>query len=526
MKKPDNKSEISIQRTPQKAVLYARVSSKEQEKEGFSIPAQLKLLREYAKTLNLSLSKEFTDIETAKQAGRVSFGEMVAFLQSNEDIHILLVEKTDRLYRNIKDWVILDEANIEIHFVKENVVLSRDSLSSEKFMHGIKVLMAKNYIDNLSEETRKGMIEKAEQGIYPSFAPLGYMNVEQKGKKVIIADPDRAPLVIKLFEWYATGEYSLNQLTRKVKEEGLVYRKTGNDIGRSVIHRIITNPIYYGAFWWKGTLYEGLHEPLISKGLFDRVQEVRMTNGQSRSRPKRHEWAFAGLLSCGHCGCALTAERKKGKYTYYRCTGNKGKCPEKYVREEEVARQFGVALATIRLDAEVMEWMVKALKESNEDTLRYHGEQLARLQGEYKKVQKRLDAMYLDKLDGLISGEYFEEKSTDWSSVLINIRSQIITHEDARGSYCDDGVQLLELAQSAVFLYEKQSMDEKRRLLNFVCSNSIWKDGRLIPNYRKPFDLLVDGNETYRASIVEKGAKNVSFDIWLPGRDSNPRPSG
>jgi len=107
MKKPDNKSEISIHRTPQKAVLYARVSSKEQEKEGFSIPAQLKLLREYAKTLNISLSREFTDIETAKQAGRANFGEMVAFLQSNKHIHILLVEKTDRLYRNIKDWVIL-----------------------------------------------------------------------------------------------------------------------------------------------------------------------------------------------------------------------------------------------------------------------------------------------------------------------------------------------------------------------------------------------------------------------------------
>jgi site-specific DNA recombinase len=75
---------------------------------------------------------------------------------------IILVEKTDRLYRNLKDWVTLDELDLEIHFAKENVVLSADSRSSEKFLHGIKVLMAKNYIDNLSEETRKGMTERAE----------------------------------------------------------------------------------------------------------------------------------------------------------------------------------------------------------------------------------------------------------------------------------------------------------------------------------------------------------------------------
>ena len=128
---------------------------------------------------------------------------------------LLLVEKTDRLYRNLKDWVTLDELDLEIHFVKENVILSQESRSSEKFMHGIKVLMAKNYIDNLSEETRKGMIEKAEQGIYPSFAPLGYINVKCNEKRFIQPDPLVGPQVRKLFEWYATGNYSLLEISRK-----------------------------------------------------------------------------------------------------------------------------------------------------------------------------------------------------------------------------------------------------------------------------------------------------------------------
>ncbi len=150
------------------AFLYARVSSKEQDKEGFSIPAQLTLLRDYARTEGLRVAQEYVDVETAKQAGRTNFGSMISHMKATASVRVLLVEKTDRLYRNLKDWVTLDELEVEIHFVKEGVVLSRDSKSSEKFMHGIKVLMAKNYIDNLSEEARKGMQEKAEQGIWPT----------------------------------------------------------------------------------------------------------------------------------------------------------------------------------------------------------------------------------------------------------------------------------------------------------------------------------------------------------------------
>jgi site-specific DNA recombinase len=143
------------------AVIYARVSSKEQEKEGFSIPAQLKLLKEYSAANGFAIAQEYVDVETAKQTGRAAFGEMIAYLGAHPSVRVMLVEKTDRLYRNLKDWVTVDELDVEMHFPKEGVVLSRESRSSEKFMHGTKVLMAKNYIDNLSEEARKGMQEKA-----------------------------------------------------------------------------------------------------------------------------------------------------------------------------------------------------------------------------------------------------------------------------------------------------------------------------------------------------------------------------
>src|SRR5918995_1206550 len=216
------------------AVMYARVSSKEQEKEGFSIPAQLKFLKEYAAANGFAVAQEFVDVETAKQTGRAAFGQMVAYLKAHPSVRVLLVEKTDRLYRNLKDWVTVDELEVEIHLVKEGVVLSRESRSSEKFMHGIKVLMAKNYIDNLSEETRKGMTEKAAQGFWPSNAPLGYRNVARgDGRKIIVPDEETAPVIRKMFEWYAWGDMSTQEVTKRARAAGLVFRKSGGRIPKS-----------------------------------------------------------------------------------------------------------------------------------------------------------------------------------------------------------------------------------------------------------------------------------------------------
>ncbi|MDX1918644.1 MAG: recombinase family protein [Candidatus Caenarcaniphilales bacterium] len=123
---------------------------------------------------------EFIDVETAKQSGRKHFGEMIDFLEkelkvSKNPCTAILVEKTDRLYRNQKDWIKVDDLDLEVHLVKENCTLSKNSKSAEKFMHGIRVLMAQNYIDNLSEEVKKGHTQKAEEGYYPGAAPVGYI---------------------------------------------------------------------------------------------------------------------------------------------------------------------------------------------------------------------------------------------------------------------------------------------------------------------------------------------------------------
>src|SRR6202795_159875 len=206
------------------AVLYARGSSKDQEREGFSIPAQLKFLREYASRNGFHIAQEFVDVETAKTTGRKKFGEMLAFFPRNPGCRVLIVEKTDRLYRNFRDCVTLEDLDIEIHLPKEGQIISKDSKSQAKLVHGIQLVIARNYIENLRDEVRKGMREKAAQGIYPSRPPLGYRN--NRLLRTIEVDPGNSPIAQRMFALYATGMYSLSGLRQFLKAEyGKVFTK-------------------------------------------------------------------------------------------------------------------------------------------------------------------------------------------------------------------------------------------------------------------------------------------------------------
>jgi site-specific DNA recombinase len=528
---------------PYQAVLYARVSSKEQEKEGFSIPAQQKLLRKYATEQCFEIVREFVDIETAKRTGRSGFGEMIAFLKRNSRCRTVLVEKTDRLYRNLKDYVILDELDLDIHLVKEGQVLSRDSRSSEKFMHGIKVLMAKNYIDNLSEEARKGMLEKAEQGIWPSYAPLGYKNVDgDHGKKIIVPDPEFAPVVKRLYVLCSDGTRSVKDLAKALAAEGLRYR-SGNVMATATVHKVLRNRIYSGQFDWAGRVFQGIHEPLVTPDLWHRVQEVLDRRLATRSKRARHDFLFSGLLNCGHCGCALVGEIKKGRYIYYHCTGYKGNCSEPYVREETLEREFCGWLRRLVLDEDVIEWIVSALKESHADERRFHDEAVSRLKADYQRLQNRLETLYEDKLDGRIDVGFFDRKSCEWRAEQSRLLNAIEEHQKADQSYMEEGVRILELAQRAAELFERQPANEKRRLLNCVISAASWKDGSMMVEFRQPFDILLNAAATVQltrsmpediqtqesslsnsVNLSIKGTNGNSggrFENWLPDMDSN-----
>jgi site-specific DNA recombinase len=490
----------AIEPARKQAVIYARVSSKEQEKEGFSIPAQLKLIKEYAAANDFAVAQEYVDVETAKHTGRAAFGEMVAYLKAHPSVRVMLVEKTDRLYRNLKDWVTVDELDVEMHFPKEGVVLSRESRSSEKFMHGIKVLMAKNYIDNLSEEARKGMQEKAEQGIWPTKTPLGYLNsTGPDGKKVIVVDTALAPIVARLFEWYARGDLSLQEVARKAHAAGLVYLKSGAKVPVSTVHTILRNRLYTGWFEWNGKLIQGKHEALVPVELWERVQGVLDGRFAKKAKRGKHDFAFSGLIACGKCGCAVVGEIKKQRYVYYHCTGyadkcqgNPASCRCKYVREEALEEQFTELLGRLHFDDEVLDWVREALRASHADERREHEAAIKRHRAEHKRLQDRINAMYVDKLDGLVDTAFYDRMSNQWREEQNRCQREIERNQNADKSYKDEGVALLELARNAQRLFANQEPREKRKLLNFVLSNCTWEGGEVIATLRQPFDMLAE----------------------------------
>lgn len=316
------------------AVIYTRVSSREQQQEGFSLHAQSKMLREYAERNRLRIVRSFQDVETAKSTGRKQFDEMVRDFRRRPSCRVLLVEKTDRLYRNFRDAVAVEDLDIEVHFVKEGQIISKDSKSQAVLIYGFNLVLARHYSNNLREEVKKGMREKAAQGIYPGHAPFGYRN--NKAERTIEVDPVDSPIVSRIFSLYVTGTHSLSSLAKAVRLE------TGRTISRNNLYLMLKNPFYTGFFKWSGQIYPGKHPLFLDRSLFNKVQSV--TARHNRASYTKREIAFRGIVRCAYDGCMVTGEIQKEKYVYYRCTGNHGKCGLPRFRQEDLAERLGEQL--------------------------------------------------------------------------------------------------------------------------------------------------------------------------------------
>jgi len=494
----------------EKAVLYVRVSSKEQEK-GFSIPSQRKLLKDYAEKQGLRVVREFEEIESAKAAGRSEFEKMLEFLQKNAEVEHILVEKTDRLTRNFRDMVKIDDVGRTVHFVKEGQIISKDARQSDKMMYGIKVVLAKSYIDLLSEETSKGMLEKAQQGLYPSWAPLGYMNNHET--KGIDIDFSRAGIIRHLFETYSSGTVSLLELTRIAREMGLRSRK-GRPLVPFTIDNMLKNPVYAGDFVWKGERYKGKHEAIISRALFEAVQRIR--ESRRWARRYRREFAFRGFLRCGHCGGMMTPFEKKGKYVYYRCTKTRGQCPEKEITEDKLAELLGEPLKRFgKMTKERAEWLRQGLAGNVAQEKQYRAQERKKLQREYEEIDGKIGRLYEDKLAGVVDAEFWKRKYDDYRAEQKRIEERLAENAEKSEEYLEDANIILELFQSMPGLYLAADNSEKRKLLEMMLSNSIVRDGKVESELRKTFAILADGVEEEERLIAENAPLEERNKNWL-----------
>jgi site-specific DNA recombinase len=479
------------------AVVYTRVSSREQQQEGFSLGAQTKLLREYADRNGFEIVKAFEDVETAKASGRVQFSEMVTWFKRNRSCRMLLVEKTDRLYRNLRDAVTLEDLDIETHLVKEGQVISKDSKSQAKLIHGIHLVMAKNYSENLREEVKKGMREKAAQGFFPGHAPFGYRN--NKAERTIEIDPVDSPIVNRIFDLYATGSHTVTTVTKSIRLE------TGRRVSRANVYLILKNRFYTGLFVWGGDTYVGKHATFVKPQVFDQVQAV--LTGHNRPKPSRREIAFRGLMTCAYDGCMLTGDVQKEKYVYYRCTGHRGKCALPRFREEDIALKLGEPLKGLQVPQEVVSQIVAAIRSDEAHAVANRSSELSRLEGRLTAIRNRMDAAYIDKLDGKIPEDFWNRKMTDWRMEEQKVRLAIDGLKNAeRGDKALDAERIFELANKAYSLYVSEDLTEKAKLLRMLFSNCSVDVVSATPAYRKPFDAIF---------------KRVEKEEWSGRLDSN-----
>lgn len=200
-----------------KAVILARVSSKEQE-EGYSIEAQKHRLETYCSRRDLEPIKTFEIVESSTSGDRKHFMAMVKFIKAQKEAIALVADKVDRVQRSFKEYPLLDEliqkGKIELHFNTENYVIHKDSASQERLMWSMGVIMAQSYIDSMRDNVKRSIDQKIRLGEWIGRAPIGYINVKnEKGRGDVIVDDERAPLVIKLFETYATGAHTLSEMT-------------------------------------------------------------------------------------------------------------------------------------------------------------------------------------------------------------------------------------------------------------------------------------------------------------------------
>lgn len=474
-----------------KVVIYARVSSEEQKKEGFSIPAQLDLLRDFARKNKFQIVKEFTESESAKQSGRKKFDEMVQFLKNSKDVKTILVEKTDRLYRNFYDYVNLDVDKTDycVYLVKEGSILTPSSSSHEKFIHGLKVLLSKNFIDNLREETQKGRLRKAQEGYFIGQVPYGYKKLNPR--KTIL-DERKAPFVKRAFELYATG-MSLEKVREELFKEGFIYQPVHNKISKGQLAKLLQNINYVGVLKFRNVIYEGQHPPIISQELFDKAQLSFRKDNKPLYRDN-HDFVFAGMMTCAECGCAITAEIKKGKYIYYHCTGGKCKCKQKsiYVSEEKLVSQFDNALKAVNLAQEHVDYIKLGLKESMKDKKEFSDDMKKNLQVEYQKIENRLDKLLVGYCDGTISTQQYNEKSIEWNKTLEDINIKLDALRVANQKYYDEGVKIIETLKSAYWLYKQQPNSEKRKMLNYLLSNCTLKGEKVSYDYNLPFSYFIN----------------------------------
>lgn len=439
---------------------YVRVSTVKQG-DGVSLEAQRDAILAFASQNNLTISKWFEEKVTAAKKGRPVFNKMMCELKRGK-AKGLIIHKIDRSARNFADWAKigdLADAGIDVRFATESLdFCSRGG----RLTADIQMVIAADYIRNLREECIKGMNGRLKQGLYPFRAPIGYL--DNGGGKVKTPDPERAQYIRDAFELYASDQYSQLSLQAELEHRGL--RTTeGRPLSLTGLEQVLKNPFYCGIIKIQrsGAIYKGIHEPLISQSLFDRVQTIKIR--KAVKKVTKHNHTYRRLFRCGLCDGSMIPERQKGR-VYYRCQSST--CATKTVREDAIEAAVIRCLSAVRLTHKQIEelneklitWLSCPKNDSRRKAIPL------KLAAISEKEERLTDAL----IDRLIDKDAYNSRKEK----LINEKNKL--EEERRRneqSRCDPHHvrEFLELVKNLANSYISAAPAEKYRIVKIATSN-------------------------------------------------------
>ncbi len=386
--------------------LYARKSTDVEDKQVRSIDDQLAVLRALAKEQGLTIAQEFVEKQSAKKPGRPVFNEMLKLIEKGEGQGIVSW-KLDRLARNPVDsglisWL-LQQGIIQHIQTHDRSFYPTDNV----LMTSVEFGMANQFILDLKVNTSRGLQAKAKRGDFPGLAPIGYINDTRI--KLVAVDKKKAKIVKRAFELYAEGNWRLEDAGNFFAENG-IKTKGNKPLKRDQVSYLLANPFYYGNFRYGRELYEGNHEPIVSKQLYDKVQDALKARSKPPRYSKNNPQVLCGLIRCGTCRMMITAEyklkrQKNGnthEYVYYRCSRKSKtiKCSEPAIRENDLYRQLPPLIKKYALPTDWAAGLSKMTDRDEQEAIRTSAASVREVKTEIQtisqKLQRLLDA-YLDQ---------------------------------------------------------------------------------------------------------------------------------
>ncbi|KUK51712.1 MAG: Recombinase [candidate division TA06 bacterium 32_111] len=508
-----------------KFFIYARKSTDSEDRQVRSINDQIAELKELAKKENLEIVDILVEKQTAKKPGRPVFAEMLKRIEAGEAGGILAWHP-DRLARNS-----IDGGQI-IYLVDTGIIKELkfptfwfDPTPQGKFMLSIAFGQSKYYVDNLSENIKRGHRQKLKNGLWPQMAPLGYLN--NKETKQIYVDKEKSPLIKKAFETYATGKYTLKELRKIINELGLRGRR-GKMLSISNYQYILKNPFYHGLIRYNGEYFEGKHEPIIAKKLFDEAQEVMKQKSKPQKADKMKFFLYRGLFKCGECGFTITADKKikpSGKsYTYYYCTKKNPnhKCTQNvFTREEKISSQINEAIQKVSLPDDCADWMLKELKKEQKEKEQSSRFFAQKIQDEIKTIDEKLEKLMNAYLENALSLEEYREAKNKLVNQKRLLKDKLAAFEQKSNNRFELAARFINIVKQAEIIALQENPEQGRDFLKKIGSNFRLSGQKLFLDFKNLYKILVNA-EPEQSEGEATTLKNSKIVKWRRGRDSNP----